>query len=351
MVLLVTTVLGTGVQQVPPPRYQSLFWSNLIAAYGMLITFSIQGYATFSIAFSTLSVLISYIFAASAWRDISRSALASTTKRWLKAALFYLVISSVGTFYLAYLMKSGNVDHKRQLAAVYFYLHFQYNGWFFLICMALASHWFHIRQLAIRHEKWIQFIFILGCIPAYMLSILWYDLPIALYSFLVCVVILQVAGWAIWLHSLWQNRTRLHLLEKNSMIKMLVYCVVIAASIKFILQAFSVIPSLSVLAYSFRPIVIGYLHLVLLGIITLFLLTYIFQNGFFPITRLARIAVLSFVIGIIFNEALLMLQGVGGLVRIYIPNIPYALAGAAAVMFISLILLFAIARRKQTKSE
>jgi hypothetical protein len=43
MVLLVTTVLGTGVQQVPPPRYQSLFWSNLIAAYGMLITFSIQG--------------------------------------------------------------------------------------------------------------------------------------------------------------------------------------------------------------------------------------------------------------------------------------------------------------------
>ena len=46
----------------------------------------------------------------------------------------------------------------------------------------------------------------------------------------------------------------------------------LALTIKFMLQSGSVIPSLSTLAFGFRPIVIGYLHLVLLGFTTLFLL-------------------------------------------------------------------------------
>lgn len=351
MLLLAMAALGGDAKTILPSRYQWMLWSNLIAAYGMLATFSWQGYGAFSIAFSTSSVLISYSFATFAWRDINSSTLSLCTRRWFKAALIFLALSSLGTFYLAYLMKNGNVDPKKQLSAVYFYLHFQYNGWFFLMCMGLASYWFRLHQISIKNEKWIQTIFILGCVPAYMLSILWYDLPIILYVLLVCVVILQITAWFLSLHALWKNKSALKSVKVSPTTKILLYAVVIAASTKFILQAFSVIPSLSVLAYSFRPIVIGYLHLVLLGIITLSLLAYSFQTGIFRNNKLAYTAIIGFVCGIVLNEVLLMTQGLGGMVRIYVPHIPTALAGAAVIMMLSLLLLcIAVGRYNSTKA-
>ena len=49
--------------------------------------------------------------------------------------------------------------------------------------------------------------------------------------------------------------------------KYILTCSAIALSVKLLLQLVSTIPSLSNLAFGFRPIVIGYLHLVLLGVI------------------------------------------------------------------------------------
>ncbi|HMR18838.1 MAG TPA: hypothetical protein PKA53_06040, partial [Sphingobacterium sp.] len=209
MVLLVMAFTNRKARNVLPPRYQLLLWGNLIASYGMLTTFAWQGYGFYSIAFSTLTVLLSYIFAVLAWKDINRSSLGIRVKVWFKAALVFLALSSIGTFYLAYLMKSGNVDPRQQLAAVYFFLHFQYNGWFFLMCMGLASRWFYLQQINIPREKLIQAVFVLGCIPAYMLSILWYTISMPLYIVLVVVVILQVAAWSLWVYSIWKNRITL----------------------------------------------------------------------------------------------------------------------------------------------
>src|SRR5690606_7419937 len=89
--------------------------------------------------------------------------------------------------------------------------------------------------------------------------------------------------------------------------------VVLAASIKLLLQGLSVIPALSQLAYSFRPIVIGYLHLVLLVMITLFILAYMYLAGYLYMNRTAIISTAIFTAGIILNELLLMTQGISGL--------------------------------------
>ncbi|MCU0355278.1 MAG: hypothetical protein MUD08_16310, partial [Cytophagales bacterium] len=51
---------------VPPdrqPRYRTLFWVLQAAVLGMLLTFPVQGYAAFSIAFSTLHMVAAYVFA------------------------------------------------------------------------------------------------------------------------------------------------------------------------------------------------------------------------------------------------------------------------------------------------
>src|SRR5690606_38712356 len=93
------------------------------------------------------------------------------------------------------------------------------------------------------------------------------------YALVVSAVILQTAAWVVWLYSVWkQQRHYKHQLSTIS--KGLLTIVIIAANIKILLQDLLVFPSLSQLAYGFRPVVIGYLHLVLLMMITLFLLAY-----------------------------------------------------------------------------
>ena len=49
--------------------YRLLINANLVCAYGMLFSFSWQGYGMLSISFSTASIFISYVFAVQFWKD------------------------------------------------------------------------------------------------------------------------------------------------------------------------------------------------------------------------------------------------------------------------------------------
>ena len=51
------------------PVYNQLFWSTQLSVIGMMISFPIQGYALFSIVFSTLHILLSYVFCWLVWSD------------------------------------------------------------------------------------------------------------------------------------------------------------------------------------------------------------------------------------------------------------------------------------------
>jgi len=110
----------------------------------------------------------------------------------------------------------------------------------------------------------------------------------------------------------------------------------IACSIKILLQLGSTIPSLSQLAFGFRPIVIGYLHLVLLGFISIFLITYTWSTQMrFPNKKFQK-AISLFVLGIIINEILLMTQGIAALKYWSIPYIDLGLLVAAFIMFMGI---------------
>lgn len=320
---------------VLPWKYQLVLVANLLASYGMLIGFSFQGYGSYSIAASSLTVFVSYVFAALCWRDLGLRLIDRTTRSWLRASLIFLVSSSIGTFCLAYLMASGNVDTRLQLAAVYFFLHFQYNGWFFFACMGLAHHWLQRKGIRLRYAHTVFRLFAWVCVPTYALSVLWWDIPGWLYGLVVTAAVIQGMAWLVWLRALsakW-SRCRHHL---PAIAKWLHPGVAMATTIKFVLQGLSVIPSLSRLAYSFRPIVIGYLHLVLLVIISLFLIAYAYLNGHLRTNRSATRFTGILVIGIVLNELLLLLQGISGLAGMYINHIPLVLAAAATTIVVGL---------------
>lgn len=346
MALIVAMVYNRKPNENLPWKYQLTIIANLFAGYGMLVSFLLQGYALFSIIASSISVVVSYAFAILCWRDTAKHPRTAVAYHWLRAALVFLVLSSIGTFYLAHLMTSNNLDHRLQLGSVYFFLHFQYNGWFFFACMALIHHWFKRKSVPTKHPKTVFWLFALTCPINYLLSILWWDMPNWLYVALVTAVLTQSVGWVHWLRSCLANRLQIGR-SLSAVAKWLLIGVIIAATIKFTLQGLSVIPSLSQLSYSFRPIVIGYLHLVLLAVISLFILAYSYIGGLLEINRLAIVSTTVFVAGVILNELLLMAQGISGLVRTPIHHVPLLLAAVAGILFLGMMGLFLSQRNKR----
>ncbi len=318
-------------------KYGWLLYANLLTAYSMLIAFPIEGYGLYSIIFSTLSIIVSYAFAIVYWKDLNRLKNKSVSHQWFKAAVFFNAFSSLGAFALAIMMVAKIIHQNWYLAAEYFYLHFQYNGWFFFSCMGLVTAQLFQSAPTIILKR-IYLLFALAIIPAYFLSALWMNIPVWVYILVIIAAFAQVAGW-IYMVSLIKNQNAIFKNPFSVTANWLLGLAAIALSIKLLLQLGSTIPSLSTLAFGFRPIVIGYLHLVLLGVITLFLIGFMFAATFITINKKAIAGAGIFAAGIIVNEIFLMTQGVAALDYIHIPYINTALLVAAVIMFAGLLLL------------
>lgn len=320
-------------------RYRWLLLSNLLTAYGMLISFPIQGYAFFSILFSTLSIFVSYVFAYMFWTDLNKLSGKSISHSWFKLALLGNAISSLGPFSLAYMMATRNVQQNLYLASVYFFLHFQYNVWFFFSAMGLALHKLVKMGLPGRPLSLVFTFFALAAVPTYLLSVLWWPLGQAAYNITVLAVICQLLAWAIMIKYLLQHWSAINQ-SVPSFTRIMFILACCALTIKLLLQTGSVLPALSKLAFGFRPIVIGYLHLVLLGMITLFILAWLYKNQILSNERRTKTGLSIFICGILINEGLLMVQGVADLQYFEIPYINLLLFFAALILFTGAALIF-----------
>ena len=78
---------------------------------------------------------------------------------------------------------------------------------------------------------------------------------------------------------------------------------------------------------------IGYLHLVLLGVISLFLLGSMFSEDYFYNNKKSVTGVFIFAGAVILNEVLLMVQGVSAITYTSIPFINEMLLGTALLLF------------------
>ena len=348
MTLLVAYV-GKTTGENPFTKYKWILLANLLTAYGMLIAFALEGYGIFSTAFSTASILVSYVFAFYFWRDLNRIPNRSVTHVWFKSALIFSVISSIAPFVLAYIMANKIHNHELYLATIYFFLHFQYNGWLFFACMGLLSSLLISRGIDQAFSRKIFLLFVLSFVPAYFLSALWLPIPFIIYILVVVAALAQIVGWTVLLTKMIKLRKVIFESVPGGA-KIILILSAIALSIKLILQAGSTIPNLSTLAFGFRPIVIGYLHLALLGVITLFIIGYSKMYAFFFTNRMGNWGITVFISGIIINEILLLIQGISYMNEINIPWINQFLLGAAVCMFLGL-LMFNIGFKKIQNKE
>ncbi len=326
-------------------KYNTLFWVNIIGAYIILISFIIQGYGFVSILFSTISIFVFVWFAIWFYNDANEIPSHSLGKKWFLVSLFFGVFSSIGTFALAYMMATKNVPQDLYLSSIYFYLHFQYNGWFWFACTGLFVSLLQ-PNLKNTHENDTVFqLFAWSCIPAYLLSVLWLKLPVWVYALTVISAIVQVIAWFKLIQlslPFFKSNPRI-----SAFLKILFKGIAFCVTLKLLLQLGSVFPAVSKLAFGFRPIVIAYLHLVLLAIISGFLLAYLYTNELVHRSTKTMVFLVIFVFGIFLNELLLALQGIFSLEYLLIP---YANEMLFIVALILLIGISGILHYNQKKS-
>jgi hypothetical protein len=275
----------------------------LFSAYGMLLSFPFQGYAAVSISFSTLSIFAGFYMALVFWKvSVPFNNLVST--RFLKAGLIFLVISAIGPFATAPLIAMGKTGTPVYYDAIYFYLHFQYNGWFTFAILALLYKMLERKKLA-AHGKLVYILFTAGCVPAYFLSTLWNHPPAVFYIIGMIGAVAQVIAMLFLLKDIRQ------LNWKKKYIGNVFKTAILFFVLKNILQLVSASPAIATLAYTHRNFIIAYLHMVLLGFISAFVLAAILKGNEFFINPSMKKGILFFSLSFLLSEVLLVLNAWG----------------------------------------
>ena len=310
MTLLIDNLLSA--EQKQKDIYQWMLWGIEITSVGMLITFPFQGYALFSIIFSTAFIFFTYGFSWVFIKDLQKAEKERSIGLLARSALLSLVISSVGPFTLAYIMvaKTGNAFLYRD--AIYTYLHFQYNGFFTLSVFAL----FFNQLLAfvnddIRKRMWPFALSIcLSVVPALFLSLLWhgYNLYVRAIAFAGCILI--IASLLFFLQIILKRK--IYTPYISPLAKTLLICSMVSFVIKMCLQMGTIIPALGNAVFGYRPIIIGFLHLVFLGFVSFYIFFNYVEAGMFAGAKTKSLpAIICFTAAVITNETILLVEGVG----------------------------------------
>ena len=346
LMVLMVYYLKNKYETLQIKRYVRLIIANLLCSYGMLIFFIYQGYGAVSIAFSTLSILVSYVFAYYFYKD-SKHLISNTALKWFQGGLFFYVLSSLGTFFLAYSMTAPKINFDVYFSSIYFYLHFQYNGWFLFACIGLFLSMFKIDTTLLKKFNQLYYLLFFATLVTYGLSVLWLDISGIIYWIIAFFGLLQFLVWV-------QMQKMIIINFKNDIKKQpgyLQFILIIAATclmLKFVFQFLLIFPSLATTAFGLCPVVIAFLHLVLLGIISLFILYFIFVQQLLPVGRNIRFALLFLSLLCFFNELILTLQGLSGYLKFPLTNVNELLLIAAVLLLSSSGLLsFLVLKGKQ----
>lgn len=251
-------------------RLNVLFILLHISVLGMLISFSLQGYGMFSILFSTIHIFLSYYFAYLYFTN-QRNHLHLIVKRSFHAGVFFNLLSSIGPWGLAIGGMTGNQQPEVFSLFIYLYLHLQYNGWFTFIAIGLA-YWL-IEQALSAHSihlaKKQHLFLVISVIPTYIASVMWFDLSVFWISLGIIGAVCQFIGISLFLRLVFKPLLQG---EKEIWAKLFLLLSLLSLGIKSCLELVGSWPSMASMIYDNRQIIIGYLHLTLLGAISSFLI-------------------------------------------------------------------------------
>tara|TARA_R110000868_G_scaffold342194_2_gene603019 strand:- start:28937 stop:30139 length:1203 start_codon:yes stop_codon:yes gene_type:complete len=286
------------------PIFNWLFWITEFAVVGMLLSFPFQGYAAVSISFSTLHIFCSYYFVYLIWKYHKTQS--KVTSYLLKGSLVFMLVSTIGVWCLGpAVAMTGQASAFYQIA-IQFFLHFQFNGWFLIAVIAVLLHLLQIqdsKQFQLFFKFLIASIVLTFALPVNWFAphkvLLWINGIGVLFQWIALFYFIKIVTPAFRL--LVTNQAR----STRFMYHFAMTCFVL----KIGLQSLSLIPEVSNMAFQYRNVVIGFIHLTMLGVISGFLLAFLLQQDWLKHTKIVAFGVYTFVMGFILTEFILLIQG------------------------------------------
>lgn len=289
--------------------YSRLFWVTEIAVVGMILSFPFQGYAAISISFSTLHIFCSYYFFRLVWKDQSGNDLPE--RYLLKASLLFMLLSTIGIWCLGPAVATMGNQSAFFNIAIQFFLHFQFNGWFLFAVLAVFFKILSSHELKIdpKKFKWFFRFLIIATILTMALPVSWYAFhPILLWINGIGVIFQLVAAvfFILLLKPIWP----LFWPQISDLGKLMLGFAFICFALKIGLQTTSLLPEIAQVSAQIRNFVIGFIHLLMLGVISGFLFAFLLQSRFVNLeSKLLKWGIISFLVGFLATELLLFIQG------------------------------------------
>lgn len=345
MILLLTKTYLSD-EQGKRGRYDLQFVLTVIVVVGILISFALQGYAFYSILFSTLFQLLNYWFIFRFFKDVKKTdfhANGDLSLRFVKAGLWFGLLSTLLPVGIGLLSARGEGGSEAYRSLVYTFLHLQYNGWFLFVVLGLFYRFLDLNSWSYdkRHASRFYYLLAFAVIPSISLSLLGmefsgYLMPVAYASsaLLGGAFVFFIRG----LPKQWYSALR----QKNFWFRGYLLAFILSFVIKMILQTLSVLPPFQSYASYNKFIIIAYLHLSLIGSISFLLLALFVELKWLLTTGLFRVGSVLLISGFAFTETLLVLAGLGW----YYNGLFLSLGSGAMALGVLLMVLNGRGRRK-----
>lgn len=297
-----------SVEEQKKKKYQRVFVSLQIAVIGMMCSFPFQGYAAISITFSALHLFSSYAFLTFIWKNARSENLQAIIL--LKTAIVLMMFSTLGVYALGPVTaKIGRMTDAYHLC-IQFFLHFQFQGWFMFAIAALLFQQLSQRNISMGR---LQFRVFHGLLLIAVFGMM--ALPTVQYTHITALLPINTIGSlaqlltvAVGLVFLFGIRNKLE--KYDYWMRMCAWIALGSIVLKAIGQAVLSWPEIAIVPINIRPMVIGFIHLLMLGNITAFLLMVLIRTEVFSTTHLLFRSGISFLFsGLIMTELLLFYQG------------------------------------------
>lgn len=275
-----------------------------ICVLGMTILFPMGGYTLWSILFTTAHLLLSYAVIYKVWKEIPSDK--TTATKLLQSSLIFLFVASLGTWALAYTMNymKGSALY---YASIQWYLHFMFNGWMIFAMLAVVFKYLQSR-LQSFDSRWNPYFFwslIIATLATYALSVTWSTPYLSIFLINSIGVIVQLAALFFLVKIIAPLRAQLFR-DMSPTSEILIKVAGAAFVLKIVFQGMVAIPFIATVSYTIKNFVIGFIHLLMLGSLSLFI---IFAILHFQRFIVSRIAIWLTIAGIFATEVLLFLQG------------------------------------------
>jgi hypothetical protein len=311
MLVLTTTFLNE--YQIQKGIYKLQFKLTIFIVFIILITFSIQGYALFSIISSTLFQFLNYWFIIRFLKDtkyLKKKFYLSL--KFIRTGLYFGVLSTFIPYVVGVVSAKGLNGSELYKSLIYIFLHLQYNGWFLFVILGLLFHFLKSNRIKIN-SHYVNLFYILMkllVIPSIILSLLGmsYSKIIEIPSYFIAIFLL-IAIYLFYKSINFKDLIyKIH--SKKILFKLYFYTFLFSLLLKLLLQFFSVFRNGYIDIFNNKSLILGYLHLNFIGLISFFILAFLIEIRWLPYNRYSKIGLTLFFFGFILTEIILSFNSI-----------------------------------------